>query len=143
MHAVAKIASGVVALGLSFSPVQSQPSGDFLPVSLKCPADNKGVLELVLEGKASVARMRVTYKSGKPVFADYAAGRDRNQPYDKSEMDKFNLARPKNPGDFNAGMSIVGRVEPERKSGCEGSPESRRKYFEQLKQNEQAIKASR
>ena len=136
-------AISVVTLGLFISVAHSQPAtGDFLPVSLKCSANNKGVLKLVLEGKASVARMRVTYKSGKPVRAEYAAARSRNEPFDKADIESFSLARP-GTGDYNAGMSIVGRVEAERKLGCEGPPENRRKYFERLKQNEQAIKASR
>lgn len=105
----------------------------FLPVGLKCPAENQGTLELISKNILGQAeRLRVEYVKDKPVMvAIYAA--EKNSKFE--EAIKIDLRKTRNANEVEIGKKVAETTDPLLKDVCFGPKAARARYYASLDAN--------
>jgi hypothetical protein len=88
----------------------------YFPVSLKCPAENSGTLELVSKNAEGWwQRIRVTYKNDRPIIAELQVASPSTAFLD---VKKINLITENDPIQIAAGEFLVKKVATINKNVC-------------------------
>jgi hypothetical protein len=105
---------------------------EFLPISLKCPAENHSVLELQTKRPdGGRQQFRVTYNEEKVLFARVEAAGTHG---DFILVGEANLESP--PTGYEVFRErVLAKIEPIRKQACLGSPAQQQKYRDLLRSN--------
>jgi hypothetical protein len=106
----------------------------YLPVSLKCPADNRGTLELIsknIEGKADRIRISVNKKL-KPVVVTAAVADKGGQFEDYISVD---LSSTKDESEIEFGRTVYRRNESLLREVCNGPKRNKERYYASLASN--------
>lgn len=111
----------------------------FLPVSLKCPAENGGTLELISKNISGHAeRVRLVYKNDKPIRVSLAAA-EKSGSFE--EVANINMDKISDDEKVFAKFSID-KGQPLLNSVCLGSKKEKSRYFSSLKANRESLMAS-
>jgi len=112
---------------------------EFLPVNLKCPKGQPGVLELVSKNSIGQSeRMRVTYDGDKPSeIALFLA--DKGASF--QEIIKIDVRKTKDDGELAVAEAVSARGKTILNSVCNGSKSSKQKYFASLEANRSSFRS--
>jgi hypothetical protein len=134
---------GVMCLGVfcCAGAVHSEESeGErFLPISLKCPAENDQVLESVERQRSGLESLiRVQYVKGVATIINLF-GRGKTEPDFSPVLPAIDIRSESDPLRKKLAHRIAAHHES-LKAICEGPTEKRREYFDTLKANRKLLK---
>jgi hypothetical protein len=115
---------------------------ELLPISLKCPSENKGTLELIKMNRQGIlSRLQITYKNGEVTIITVGiAEADRDDAYRMSF--RINMLSPEDADEKEYGEAVAKMGNSLRDDVCAGSREERDRYFSLLKANATKLRTS-
>lgn len=132
--------SAVMGLMLLAVPVRAAPvvtspvdPDEFLPIAFKCPAENRGVLEILSINKAGVReRIRIIFAGAEPSKVAIATSMFGIF----GEDDVIDLRRAKDSETGDTGREIAGFGGWFAQHACDASPQERERVIRNLEANE-------
>src|SRR5262245_23377129 len=110
----------------------------FLPISVKCPAENDQLLESVEKQRSGLESLiRVRYVNGVATIINLF-GREKTEPDFSPILPAIDIRSESDPLRKKLAQRIAAHHES-LKAICEGPPEKRRKYFDTLKANRKTL----